>query len=153
MQGCSLSPEIVHWIITASPKNDSLASLRASFGTLLSHISFGFLSVTTFAETSLVRSIADDGRYFPFRLVWSSAPRFCALSGRNGRRYEGDCVDDECGCMESGGQWMEWWRGAVDTVMAAERGGTVMVVGYRPEDHHQKKSRQMNCQNCSHPSY
>ena len=55
----------------------------------------------------------------------------------------------------------EWGGGAVGGVMAAERGavGGVMVVGaevvvvYRLEDHHQKKSRQMNCQNCSHPSY
>ena len=49
-------------------------------------------------------------------------------------------------------------------LMAAEQGGVVdaelavgaeVVGGYRLEaaDHHQKKSQQMNCQNCSHPSY
>jgi hypothetical protein len=41
-------------------------------------------------------------------------------------------------------------QGVVDAVMAVD---AEVVGGYRPEDHHQKKSRQMNCQNCSHPSY
>lgn len=45
----SRSPEKVHQTITAWPKKDSLASWRASFGTLLLHISFGFLSMTTCA--------------------------------------------------------------------------------------------------------
>ena len=55
----------------------------------------------------------------------------------------------------------EW--GVVDAELVAEWGvvdvelavGAEVVGGYRLEaaDHHQKKSRQMNCQNCSHPSY
>ena len=57
-------------------------------------------------------------------------------------------------------------QGVVDAAMAADRrgGGVVdaelavgaeVVGGYRLEaaDHHQKMSQQMNCQNCSHPSY
>lgn len=52
-------------------------------------------------------------------------------------------------------------QGVVDAVMAVEQGvvdavmavGAKVLGGYRPEDHHQKKSRQMNYQNCSHPSH
>lgn len=94
--GSPRSPATVHFTMTASPKNDSLASLSASVGALLSQISLGFLSMTTLAATSLVQSITDDGRYswlafvrfrLRFEVTWASAPRSCALSGWSGGWY------------------------------------------------------------------
>ena len=92
--GCR-SPAKVHLIMVDSPKNDSLASLSASVDTSLSWISFGFLSMTTLAGTSLIWSIADDGRcswwatFFPlwFKVACASVQRSCAFSGQNWGRF------------------------------------------------------------------